>query len=286
MRKSIIITALIVILVSGYLILSKDPSVSTPTKNLKGVIYIIPETENITITLSEDPITNFKQGEVSGVVVANTSQTQLFSSNQESYLLTTLSINYGGSGTFHYLTLFQRSKSSWKFLTQAPLGDRIIIDSVSADKNQITVKYKDRKPGEALASIPTIPVTQTYILENDRLIINDVKRDEPVDLIIQNPHPNQTITSPLTITGQARGSWFFEATFLVHLTDWDGKIIATHYAEAKDDWMTSELVPFESVLEFETPPFDQRGYLILQKANPSGLPEHDNAVEIPIFYNN
>ncbi|HCB56302.1 hypothetical protein A2239_03330 [Candidatus Uhrbacteria bacterium RIFOXYA2_FULL_40_9] len=96
--------------------------------------------------------------------------------------------------------------------------------------------------------------------------------------------PNQTISSPLTITGQARGSWFFEATAPVVLVDWDGLIIAQGYIQTTEDWMTTEFVPFEGTLEFEIPSYKNNGAIIFHNDNPSGLPEHDRAVEIPIFY--
>lgn len=109
------------------------------------------------------------------------------------------------------------------------------------------------------------------------------------DLIrLDSPKPGDTITSPLTIRGVARGNWYFEGDFPVVLTDWNGLIIAEHYATAQSEWMTTELVPFESVLEFEIPPdvgsFSRRGSLILQKDNPSGLPENDDALEITVFF--
>ena len=111
------------------------------------------------------------------------------------------------------------------------------------------------------------------------------------DLIrVANPLSNQEIQSPLKITGEARGYWFFEASFPVVLTDWDGRIIAQHYATALDEWMTEDFVPFESILEFTSPykegdpEFMKRGFLILKKDNPSGLPEHDNSIEIPIIF--
>lgn len=103
---------------------------------------------------------------------------------------------------------------------------------------------------------------------------------------------NDTISSPLTVKGKARGIWFFEATFPIVLTDWDGRIIAESHATAKNEWMTEDFVPFEGTLEFESQVFpgadeknfSRRGYLILRKDNPSGLPEHDDALEIPIFF--
>ncbi len=116
---------------------------------------------------------------------------------------------------------------------------------------------------------------------------------EKLDLIrISIPRPNQIIESPFTISGEARGYWFFEGDFPIILVDWDGKIIAEHFATASDTWMTEEFVSFEGVLEFEkpydtaqdTPDFMKRGTLILRKDNPSDLPEHDDALEIPVYF--
>jgi len=108
---------------------------------------------------------------------------------------------------------------------------------------------------------------------------------EVQDLIqLTSPMPNEEILSPLTVTGQARGTWFFEATFPVSLVNWDGLIIAEGYATAQENWMTEEFVPFTATLEFIKPDYSNRGALILKKDNPSGLPEHDNALEIPILF--
>lgn len=108
---------------------------------------------------------------------------------------------------------------------------------------------------------------------------------EKMDLVrLETPRPNQTIKSPLTLKGQARGTWFFEASFPVVLTDWDGKIIGEGIAQAKGDWMTAEFVPFEATLTFlaDKNAYSNKGTLILRKDNPSGLPEHEDALEIPM----
>lgn len=103
-------------------------------------------------------------------------------------------------------------------------------------------------------------------------------------ITLDSPVSGETISSPLTVRGKARGTWFFEATFPFVLVDWDGKIIAQSYATAQGEWMTEEYVLFEGAIEFEKPEYSNRGALILQKSNPSGLPEHDAALEIPIVY--
>ena len=115
------------------------------------------------------------------------------------------------------------------------------------------------------------------------------------DLIrLDTPRPNQVIKSPLIITGEARGNWFFEASFPVILVNWDGLIIAQGIATAKSDpstglgvnWMTTEFVPFEAKLDFtiDKNTYSNRGWLILKKDNPSGLPANDNSIEVPIVF--
>ena len=104
------------------------------------------------------------------------------------------------------------------------------------------------------------------------------------EIILENIHPGEIISSPLLLTGRARGSWFFEASAPVVLTDWDGRIIAEGTIHTTEDWMTTEFVPFEGTLTFETPSYGDIGSLILQNDNPSGLPAYDKAIEIPIRY--
>lgn len=103
-------------------------------------------------------------------------------------------------------------------------------------------------------------------------------------IVIDNPRPNQEIQSPLTIQGQARGYWFFEASFPIQLKDENGSIIAQGIATAKTDWMTEEFVAYEANLEFQPPGSGSKGTLILKKDNPSGLPEHDDALEVPVIF--
>lgn len=105
------------------------------------------------------------------------------------------------------------------------------------------------------------------------------------DLIrLNTPRPNAEIESPLALEGEARGYWFFEAVAPVVLTDWDGLIIAEGFITAEGEWMTEDFVSFSGDLKFVKPDYGERGSLILKKANPSGLSENDNALEIPIYF--
>jgi hypothetical protein len=105
-------------------------------------------------------------------------------------------------------------------------------------------------------------------------------------IVLESPARDSTITSPVTVSGKARGYWYFEATFPITIVDWDGRIIGQGYATAQDEWMTEEFVPFTATVSYDLPadtPY-RRGAIILQKDNPSGLPENDDALEIPIFF--
>jgi hypothetical protein len=101
---------------------------------------------------------------------------------------------------------------------------------------------------------------------------------------LKSPLPGAIISSPLTIKGQARGTWFFEGDFPIILEDGQGKNIAVSYATAKGEWMTTDFVRFEGLIQFKNQLSGQRGTLILKKDNPTGLVKFDDALEIPVKF--
>jgi Immunoglobulin-like domain of bacterial spore germination/Sporulation and spore germination len=104
------------------------------------------------------------------------------------------------------------------------------------------------------------------------------------DLItLDSPLPRGSVQSPLTIRGKARGNWYFEASFPVKLYDANRKLLSQGIAQAQSDWMTTEFVPFVATLTF-TPPSTATGMLVLEKDNPSGLPQHADQLEVPVTF--
>lgn len=101
---------------------------------------------------------------------------------------------------------------------------------------------------------------------------------------LESPRPEEKVGSPFEVRGRARGSWYFEGDFPVILTDWDGRIIAETYATAQGPWMTTGFVPFTATVRFDKPGYGDYGFLILRKANPTGLPRHDDALEIRVGF--
>ncbi|MDD4290609.1 MAG: Gmad2 immunoglobulin-like domain-containing protein [Patescibacteria group bacterium] len=123
-----------------------------------------------------------------------------------------------------------------------------------------------------------------FIFKEKKQDIKNQNLDAEEKGIVCNITPNQKINSPLLIKGQARGMWFFEGSFPIKLLDQNYQEIITITAKAQSDWMTQDFVSFESILEFEKAK-TQRGFIVFQKDNPSGLPENDEKIYIPIIFN-
>lgn len=103
-------------------------------------------------------------------------------------------------------------------------------------------------------------------------------------IIVDAPLPGAKISSPISLKGRARGPWFFEGDFPVILLDSQGINIAEGYASARGEWMTEKFVSFEGTLHFMGTLSGTRGTLVLKKDNPTGLPQFDDALEIPINF--
>ena len=110
---------------------------------------------------------------------------------------------------------------------------------------------------------------------------NDIGREKGI--VINNPKTNQEISSPLIITGEATGPWYFEANFNAELLDGDGDSLGMAILIAQDEWMTENFVPFKGRLNFIKPQ-TPTGILRFLSSNPSGLPEHQKQFDVPIKF--
>ena len=129
---------------------------------------------------------------------------------------------------------------------------------------------------------PSVQMPQSGCGNNLPVKVDSPAMPESLRLIA--PYMNQEITSPLVISGQARGEWFFEASFPAVLTDQSGNILAQTPVAAQGDWMTQNFVPFSASLKFTKPTDVKTGFLILKRDNPSGLPQNDQSYKIPVVF--
>jgi hypothetical protein len=127
-----------------------------------------------------------------------------------------------------------------------------------------------------------------YFASMDKKEINPIEfqgivySNASADLIrVELPFPEAVTGKDFSVIGEARGTWYFEASFPIELFDKNGALLATAVAQAQDDWMTENFVPFKA--DFNVPEsYIGPATLVLKKDNPSGLPEHDASISFPI----
>lgn len=138
------------------------------------------------------------------------------------------------------------------------------------------------------------PVMESYprrcATPDGRTFAEELPAPEPTyvnastDLIrVTNPTPGSVVGKPIIVMGEARGNWYFEASFPIEVRDSAGTVIGTGIGQPVGgaDWMTEDFVPFSAEIEIpET--FIGEAVLTLKNDNPSGLPENDRAISFPL----
>ncbi|MBX4187212.1 MAG: Gmad2 immunoglobulin-like domain-containing protein [Candidatus Doudnabacteria bacterium] len=103
------------------------------------------------------------------------------------------------------------------------------------------------------------------------------------EVVLDYPKYGDVVKSPLTVVGKAKGNWFFEAQMPVILRDDKGNELFHGPAHAQGDWMTTDYVPFSITFPFD-PKGAKYGVLVIEKDNPSALPEFDSSFAIPVKF--
>jgi hypothetical protein len=99
-------------------------------------------------------------------------------------------------------------------------------------------------------------------------------------IVVSTPAAHSTVSHQISVSGRARGTWFFEGSSPLHVEQ-EGVTIATGHATATSSWMTTDFVPFTASV---TIPQNIHGNvtLVLSRDNPSGLPAYDDSISIPL----
>ncbi|MEO6077898.1 MAG: Gmad2 immunoglobulin-like domain-containing protein [Candidatus Andersenbacteria bacterium] len=101
-------------------------------------------------------------------------------------------------------------------------------------------------------------------------------------ITVNTPQSGSIIAHAFTITGTARGSWYFEASFPIHIQNAAGTDIASTTARAQEEWMTDAFVPFQATINIPAA-YSGPATIVLEKDNPSGLPQNAASIQIPII---
>ncbi len=133
---------------------------------------------------------------------------------------------------------------------------------------------------------PTATTTPTTTSTTTAPTTRDVGKPATADdIVVTLPKEGDSISSPVTVTGRARGTWFFEASAPVVVIDTTGKTIGQGHIEATGDWMTTEFVPFSGSIFFAhatgTP---TTGAIVFLNDNPSGQASTSMFTVVPVAF--
>ncbi|OGE73560.1 MAG: hypothetical protein A3I07_03910 [Candidatus Doudnabacteria bacterium RIFCSPLOWO2_02_FULL_42_9] len=126
------------------------------------------------------------------------------------------------------------------------------------------------------------PQPQTVDINPDGQVFEEEEHAQ-LPVVLDYPLFGALVSSPMGVSGKALGSWFFEANIPVTLKDENGKVLAQQGFQAIGDWMVEGYVPFAGTLVFD-PGDAEFGVLLIERDNPSGLPENDAAFAIPVRF--
>lgn len=118
----------------------------------------------------------------------------------------------------------------------------------------------------------------TFKVVKQSVTYKNASRDQ---IEVGTPFPGAVVGKTFKVMGQARGNWYFEASFPVIVLDKDGNRLAAVPAQAQGEWMTTEFVPYIADVSIQGD-YIGPATLVLQKDNASGLPEHDASASYPI----
>jgi hypothetical protein len=145
------------------------------------------------------------------------------------------------------------------------IDDKAVVETIkipetnSNDQNIVETSSKDQND------------TETKTDDNDKVAVLDV------------PLKDAKITTPVTVTGTAPAFWFFENSFPVQVQDSAGKVLGAGQANPITESLPEGMTPFHAEVEFDKPA-TPTGTLLLKADNPSGLPENDYSVKIPVTF--
>jgi hypothetical protein len=108
-------------------------------------------------------------GSASEIVIALTEYVAVGELKGESAAAAILNTSGGGSGTFYELHLMVERNGQLHDVAWALLGDRVQINSLSIEDNEIVVDMVTHGPDDPMCC-PTQQVVQTYALQGDALV--------------------------------------------------------------------------------------------------------------------
>src|SRR3989338_8146655 len=100
-------------------------------------------------------------------------------------------------------------------------------------------------------------------------------------VVVTSPKANSTVGNIFVVSGSAPGPWYFEASFPIKIVDKGNNFIGQGIAQAQGEWVTTDLVTFTATVTLDGT-YSGPATVVLLRDNPSGMPENDDSVSIPV----
>lgn len=153
--------------------------------------------------------------------------------------------------------------------------------------NYVDYRSSKQQPTDFVSCLSAgFPILESYprrCTADEQVFIEDISAILEKDNVIRvlSPLPNATVSSPLVVSGMARGVWFFEGSFPIELSFGTGTTPVIAIATAGAPWMTEAFVPFMATLVFDDT-LKRDAVITFRKDNPSGLPEYDDSLSFSL----
>ena len=129
---------------------------------------------------------------------------------------------------------------------------------------------------------PPVAMTTPPVIATTTVPRATYKNADADKIVVTAPLPGATVGNTFAVTGRARGGWYFEASFPLTVISATGTMLVQMPVQADGEWMTAAFVPFATTTVSVPAYYKGAATLILKNDNPSGLPENDASISIPI----
>lgn len=121
----------------------------------------------------------------------------------------------------------------------------------------------------------------------NRQVFTEVYNGALLEKVIKttSPEPNQVVSSPFKLEGEAVGGWYYNDQLQARLEDDNGKILTTKPVKALESTKTDSFVPFVAAIDFiradaQTP----KGKLIIERTNTEFSKGELGPLVIPVVF--
>jgi hypothetical protein len=222
---------------------------------------------------------------VSGTIAATTEYvTSVTQEGGEARYIVPFTVNYEGIGEILYVGLFVQVEGGYEHSGSLGVGSGVELTSITpGGAGETFINFMMHHAGQELTDEPMTPASIVATIADEGIGVRRRIEGASLDIIqVTDPESYSAVEPTFTVSGEARGPWFFEASFPIEIYTLNGELIGQGIATAEGEWMTEELVPFEATVELE-PDYAGPVVLTLVRSNASGLPENDARLLIPVL---